>query len=161
MRLALVLLIVMLGLTLAGCAGAPSKLPATSAAHRNQSRASLAYDRSARPQLVVAVGRGNVPIKLHQNAKFISPTRLAIVTMGSTGCPSLPKRLIVESRDAITIHLTRPSRPCLDNLVMKRVVIAIDPKRIDVHHRLTIRLYYPKGVIRRFWRPIVVEARPL
>jgi hypothetical protein len=49
----------------------------------------------------------------------------------------------------------------LDNLVISPVVIAINPKQINVHHRLTIRLYYPKGVIRRYLRPVVLTAPPL
>jgi hypothetical protein len=50
----------------------------------------------------------------------------------------------------------------LSDLVLNSpVVIAINPKRIDVHHRLTIRLYYPKGVILRYKRPVVIIAPPL
>jgi hypothetical protein len=41
------------------------------------------------------------------------------------------------------------------------LVIAINPKQIDVHHRLTIRLYYPKGVTLRYRRPVVSTAPPL
>jgi len=160
-RLALVLLIVMVGLPLAGCAGGRTKHVARGDGRKSRAPALVTHHGSVRPQLVAAVGRGTVPIERHRNAQFLSPTRLAIVTMGSTGCPSLPKRLMVQSPDAIRIRLSRPKGFCLDNLLMKRVVIAIDPKQINVHRRLTIRLYYPKGVIRRFWRPIVVVARAL
>jgi hypothetical protein len=160
-RLAVAVLLVVLGVRLAGCASGGSRHAATGAAPKPHVRASLHRDGSARSPLVVALDRGTVPITHHRNAQLLSPTRLAIVTMGSTGCPSLVKRLVVESPDAIQIRLDRPNRVCLDNLVLKRIVIAIDPKQIDVHHRLTIRLYYPKSVIRRYQRPVVVTARPL
>jgi hypothetical protein len=114
MKLALVLLIVMLGLSLAGCAGGRTKHLATSEARKGQAPALVPHDGSVRPQLVVAVGRGTVRITRHRNAQFLSPNRLAIVTMGSTGCPSLPKRLMVQSPDAIKIRLSRPKGFCFD-----------------------------------------------
>jgi hypothetical protein len=49
----------------------------------------------------------------------------------------------------------------LDNLVPTPVVIAINPKPIDVHHSLKVSVYYPKGVIRRYKRPVVITAPPL
>jgi hypothetical protein len=160
-RLALAVLLVMLGAPLAGCAGGGGKHAGTRGAPKGQGHASLSRVGGVRSSLVVAVGRGTVPITRHLNAQWLSPTRLAIVTMGSTGCPSLPKRLVVVSTDAITIRLHRPNRFCLDNLVSKRIVIAVDPKRIDVQRRLTIRLFYPESVVRRFTRPITTTAQPL
>jgi hypothetical protein len=57
-----------------------------------------------------------------------------------------------------------PHRPriCLTDLVLNSpLVIAINPKQIDVHHQLKISLYYPKFVVRRYEHPVVVAAPPL
>ena len=53
-----------------------------------------------------------------------------------------------------------PGGACLDNLVISPVVIAINPKQIDVHHRLRVSLYYRKGVIRGH-KPVAFTAPPL
>jgi hypothetical protein len=113
------------------------------------------------------------------SARFLSPTRLAIPgILGSSNCPSVPKKLVVQSPHAIRIDLAVgswsrtasglrvrvPHRPgiCLANLVrLSVVVVAINPKQIDVRHRLRISLYYPKGVILRYKRPVVITAPPL
>jgi hypothetical protein len=49
----------------------------------------------------------------------------------------------------------------LDDLHISPVVVTINPKQIDVHHHLRVKLYYPKGVIRRYKRPVVLTAPPL
>jgi hypothetical protein len=47
---------------------------------------------------VVAVGRQAVAgINLLNGARILSPTRLAIVTAGSSGCPAAPKSLVVQT----------------------------------------------------------------
>lgn len=115
--------------------------------------------------------------RLH-GARFISPVHLAIpAILGSSNCPSVPVELVVQSPHAIRIDLAVgswgrtasglrvrvPHRPriCLSDLVLDSpVVIAVDPKRIDVRHRLTIRLFYPKGVVLRYRRPVFVNAPP-
>jgi hypothetical protein len=112
---------------------------------------------------------------LHR-ARFRSPTRLAIPgILGSSNCPSVPVKLVVQSPHAIRIDLAVgswsrtasglrlrvPHRPhiCLANLVsLSIVVVAINPRQIDVRHRLTVSLYYPKGVILRYRRPVVITA---
>jgi hypothetical protein len=94
-------------------------------------------------------------VSLHRNARFLSTRRLAILIWGSFTCPAVPNRLVVETPDRIRIHLTGGSwhgkRPvahlppgggCTADHSSAVIVIAIDPKRINVHHRLTIRLYY-------------------
>ena len=101
--------------------------------------------------------------------------------MGSSSCPSVPIKLVVQTPalHAIRVDLTvgswhrlgsgrrvqvphlPPGGGCLDNLVNSPVVIAINPNEINVYHRLTIRLYYPKGTIRRYQRPVVLTAPPL
>jgi hypothetical protein len=41
------------------------------------------------------------------------------------------------------------------------VVVAIDRKQIDPRHPLRISLFYPKFVLPRYRRPVVVTAPPL
>ncbi len=92
-------------------------------------------------------------------------------------CPSVPDKLIVRSPHAIWVDLVTgswsrtasgrrvevPHSPgiCLDDLHPVPVVIAIDPRQVDVHHQLKVSLYYPKGAIRRYKRPVVVTVPPL
>jgi hypothetical protein len=157
--LPLLLLVVVVSLT--GCAGSGGKHLMTGA--KPQITASTGNSQ-ARSPLVVGVAPNHVPINLLRPARLLSPTRLSIFTSGSTGCPTVPKHLAVQSPDAIKIRLeikTPPNGACLDNFVLNRIVVAINPSQIDVHHRLTIRLYYPKGTIRKYWRPVVVTAPPL
>jgi hypothetical protein len=96
--------------------------------------------------------------------RLLSPTRLAIATIGSTGCPTVPERLTVQSPDAIQIHLevkTPSNGNCFADARLTRYVISINPSQINVHQRLTIRLDYPKGVVSNGTRPVVVQAAPL
>lgn len=105
-----------------------------------------------------------MPLDHERLPRFLSPSRLAIATLGRTGCPTVPKRLVVQSPEAIQIRLevkTPPNGACFDNAFFTRIIVVINPKQIDVHHRLTIRLYYPRGVIRRYRRPVIVTAPPL
>jgi hypothetical protein len=111
-------------------------------------------------------------------ARFLSPTRLAIPRIfGSSNCPSVPAGLIVQSPRAIRVNLvvgswsrtdfgrrvevSQSSGACLDDLHPVPVVISINPKQIEVHHWLKVSLYYPKGAIRRYKRPVVVTVPPL
>ncbi len=92
-------------------------------------------------------------------AGFLSPTRLAFYTLGSTNCRPVPIRLSVETPDAIRIRLKEqePSNGiCLANLVSEPVVIAIDPQQINVHRRLTIHLDLPRAK-----QPLIFTALPL
>jgi hypothetical protein len=112
------------------------------------------------------------------SARFLSATRVAIPGIaGSSNCPSVPSKLAVRSRHAVRVDLVVgswsrtasgrrvrvPHSPniCLDDLVPTPVVISIDPRRIDVHDQLKVSLYYPKGVIRRYERPVVFTVPPL
>src|SRR5437667_5859833 len=84
-------LVTALGLALTGCGGTT---------HSTR--------RSSRVPLVVPVSRN---LRLAQGeARFLSPTRLAIQTVGSSSCPSVPDRLVVLDRDAIRIHLVTGTR---------------------------------------------------
>jgi hypothetical protein len=112
------------------------------------------------------------------SAVFLSRTRLAIPGIaGSSNCPSVPDKLMVRNPHAIWIDLVIgswgktasglrvrvPRSPgiCLDDLVPIPVVISINPSRVDVHQPLKVSLYYPKGVIRRYKRPVVITVPPL
>jgi hypothetical protein len=92
-------------------------------------------------------------------AAFLSPTRLAFLTSGSSNCRGVPVTIAVASRDSIRVRL-KEEKPangiCLTNLLIEPVVIAISPIQINVHHELTVRLYYP-----RTKRPLVFTAPPL
>jgi hypothetical protein len=108
-------------------------------------------------------------VNLRHSARFLPPTRLAILTWGSFTCPAVPNRLVVETPDTIRIHLTGgswhgelpvahlpPRGACTADHSSAVIVIAIDPKRINVQHRLTIRLYYY-----RIKKPELRTAPPL
>ncbi len=147
----LTVLLSLFAIPLAGCAGGGGKQAAARAAAKH------------RPLVVAVAPRHMKGLKYLHGARLLSPTRLAIVTAGSSGCPSVPHRLLVRTPHAIDIRLiikTPPNGACLDNLVATPIVIAIDPKQIDVHHRLTIRLYYPTGVLRKS-KPVVLSAAGL
>ena len=160
-KLALIVLLVFLGVALAGCAGSGRKTQATTAASKAETRAPSNPDNSP---LIVAVKHARLGSRL---ARLYSPTRLAIATIGSSGCPTLPKRLIVQRPDTIEIRLKVKNPPkgtngiCFADAHLTRYVLSINPSQINVHHRLTIRLYYPKGVISQRAHPVIVTAAPL
>ena len=160
-RLVIPLVVVVIGVLLTRCAGSGGKQRVTGAASKAQVSAPSISSGRARSSLVVAAKH----VLLGDRApRLLSPIRLAIATIGSTGCPTVPKRLTVQSPDAIQIRLkveTPPNGACLDDATLTRYVIAINPRQIDVHHRLTIRLYYPGGPIRKYKHPVVLAAPPL
>jgi hypothetical protein len=95
----------------------------------DSARRSEPSSRRGRSPLVIAVGP-NVPLQHKRLPRFLSPTRLAIATIGSTGCRTVPKRLVVQSPHAIKIRLevkTPPNGACFDNAFFTRYVVAIDP----------------------------------
>jgi hypothetical protein len=175
-RLAFLLPLMAFGLALVGCAGGGGSQSSTSAGPTNGPRP---MPLGTRP-LVVPVGPEGMRVLENLRApRFLSPRRLALFTAGSSNCPSAPARLVVETPHAIRIDLAigswlrigssrrmqvrhrPPGGVCLQDLVTSPVVVAIDPKRIDVHHRLRVSLYYRKGVIRSQKRPVVFTAPPL
>lgn len=135
--------------------------------------------RGSRTLVVPISAKTTRRLKHLHSARFLSPTRLAIPgILGSSNCPSVPVKLITQNPHAIRIHLAVgswsrtasglrvrvPHRPriCLNDLTrLSVVVVAINPKQIDVHHRLRISLYFPKFVIPRYKRPVVITAPPL
>jgi hypothetical protein len=63
-------------------------------------------------------------------------------------CPSLPTGLAVLGVAAIRLDLAEydpRQRPCTADLTTTTVVVRIDPRRVDVHHDLTIHLAYKAG----------------
>jgi hypothetical protein len=172
-RRAPAVLLALLGLALAGCASNGGMHTATRA--RSVEPRQPPTQRHARPPRLVAIGRTALAgVNLRNGASLLSPARLAIVTAGSSSCPAVPDRLVVQNPDTVRIHLTRgtyrsvgnshrlrlvhASRHtiCTDDFTTTPMVIAIDPKQINVHHRLTVYLYYYKSK-----KPIVRYAPPL
>jgi hypothetical protein len=150
-RLASLALLAACGLALNGCAGGSGKNAPTASVSAKTARSD-----SHNTVRVVAGSREAIDgVSLHRNARFLSPTRLAILTWGSFTCPAVPNRLVVETPDRIRIHLATGSwhgklpvahlprgGACTADHSSAVIVIAIDPNRINVRHRLTIRLYY-------------------
>lgn len=173
-------------LAASGCGGSGAKLtahhtitPPTTGGAVSQPVAQRSSHNGTGPLVVPISATEMRSLKQHLfGARFLSPTRLAIpAIVGSSNCPSVPAELVVRSPHAIRVDLVVgswsrtasglrvrvPHSPgvCLTDLHQVPIVIAIDPKQIDVHHRLKVSLYYPKGVIRRYGRPVVVTVPPL
>lgn len=144
-----------------------------------QAVAQRTSDNGAGPLVVPISATTMRSLKQHlYSARFLSPTRLAIpAIIGSSNCPSVPDKLMARSPHAIRVDLVVGSwrrtasglrvrvphapKTCLDDLVPLPVVIAIDPKRIDVHRQVKVSLHYPKGVVRRYKRPVLLVVPPL
>jgi hypothetical protein len=173
-------------LAASGCGGSGAKqtahyttTPPTTSGAMSQPVAQHTSQHSAGPLVVPISAKTRHSLEQHlYAARFLSPTRLAIPkVVGSSNCPSVPAKLIVKSPHAIRVNLVVgswsrtasgrrvevPHRPriCLADAHLIPVVIAINPKKIDVHHELKVRLYYPNFVIRRYMRPVVVTVPPL
>lgn len=139
--------------------------------------------RARQPRIVPVSGQEWYRLGLFETgARFISPTRLALVTSGSPECPVVPYAMSVQSPHSIRIDLTTGSwkrrphgvspgvpslRPpqargprCSLGHILEPVAIAIDPKQINVHRRLKVSLYYFTGDA-AFVRPVVLTAPPL
>jgi hypothetical protein len=98
--------------------------------------------------------------QLHGRPGFLSPTRLVLIVAGSSSCPSVPDTRTIQNPDAVSIKLvSKPiggSTICTADSAGGPVVIAINPKQIDVHRRLTVSLYLPPTK-----RPSVYTVPPL
>jgi hypothetical protein len=172
-RLALLLPLVV---AIVGCAGSGGSQPSSSARPTNGPRPT---PLGTRPLLVPENPKGVKVLKNLHGPRFLSSRRLALFTAGSSNCPSAPARLVVETPHAIRIDLAigswhrigsgrrmqvprlPPGGVCLQNLVISPVVVVINPKQIDVHHRVRLSLYYRKGVVRSHKRPVVLTVPPL
>jgi len=150
------------GFALAGCAGSKSASgPAPAPQH---------YPIVAHSPLVTGILRTpGRAVRLGFAPQLVSPTRLAITTWGSGSCPAVPDELVVRSPHAIQIHLTfgswtrkgiaahgPPSGVCTADRTTTHMLVAIDPKKVDVHHSLNVRLFYYKSK-----KPQVSTAAPL
>lgn len=146
---------------------------------RSMPIARTSSSRGTGPLVVPISAKARRSLERHlYSARFLSPTRLAIPKIvGSSNCPSVPDKLIVQSAHATRVNLVVgswsrtaaglrvqvPRSPgiCLDDLHLVPVVIAINPAQIDVRHELKVNLYYPKGAVRRYKRAVVVTVPPL
>jgi len=137
-----------LGFVGAGCAGSSKHSSATEIGSTSR------HQSASAPLAVTGAPLG---ASLLKGARILSPTALGIVTAGSGGCPETPKKLIVQSRHVIRIDLfteiPAQATGCPADLTTHSFVVTIDPKQIDVRHRLTIRLYYPHST-----RPLIRVA---
>jgi len=105
----------------------------------------------------IVIVKQRVPL-LH-GPQFLTPTRLAFNMAGSSGCPNVPTKMTVLSPHNVRIDITEEvpqgSTACPADLMVSPVVIAINPRQIDVHHTLTIHFYSPPNT------PDVVTVPPL
>jgi len=159
-KLAPAVLLATIGFALAGCAGASgTQTPTSTASEKSQTTASQTDESALSPVRIVKEQHVHLNKLRGHGAAFLSPTRLAFLTSGSSNCRGVPTTLAVATPDAIRVRLKEekpPSGICLTDLVNEPVVIAITPKQIHVHHRLTVLLYYPQTK-----HPVVFTAPPL
>jgi hypothetical protein len=121
-----------------------------------------------------AVALAKKPLPFHALPRLVSATRLEIETWGSYTCPGVPNEIVVTSPHSISINVVQgvktrrgiaARRPggCTLDLRLDRILVAINPKLVDVHHRLTIhglsRLHFKYGV--QHPRPYVPTIAPL
>jgi hypothetical protein len=162
-KLGLIVLLAMIGFAVAGCAGASgTQTPMTTATKKSQTTASPTNEAALRSVVhIVKLPRAQMH-KLRfagHGAAFVSPTRLAFETSGSSNCRGVPSTLSVTTPDSIRVRMKEEKPPngiCLADLVIEPVVIAISPKQINIHHALTVRLYYPRSK-----HPAAFTAPPL
>ena len=100
--------------------------------------------------------------------RLVSPTRLAIAWRGSGSCPWVPDEITVQGPHAIRIDLvmggwsrgrlvTQPlPNGCTMDLRTTPMLVAINPKQVDVHRPLTVGVSPPNTQ-----RPYVETAAPL
>lgn len=101
-------------------------------------------------------------LAIHSRATLVSATRLLIATWGSSSCPSVPDKLVVENRHTIQIYLipgiwvkgqpvaTTPTGCTLD-YGPTPMLVAIDRKLIDVHRPLTVRFFHRDSTKPEVW----------
>ncbi len=175
-KLALTVTLLSLCLAVAGCASGRGKRSTEGKSHPQSSAYSLQVIPGTKATLGRASGK-RLPL-------IVSPTSLAIATSGSSNCPTVPDKLVVLSPDTIRIDMARGSwRPtgtwlhhrvhgrriprmrlvahppangiCLTDLTYTPMLVSL-PGQINVHHRLTIRFYYPLTK-----KPYITTAPPL
>jgi|SRR5579862_132634 len=153
-KFGLPILLALIGFALAGCAGA-------SRSQTSETTVKPIYPIPPRSVRIVQLSRAqmhNLRLAGH-GAGFVSPTRLAVMTAGSSNCRGVPSTIAVSNSDSIRLRFKEqmPANGiCLDNLIYEPVVIAISPRQINARRELTIRAYYPLAK-----RPTVFTAPPL
>jgi len=92
-------------------------------------------------------------VRVSDFPRFVSATRLGIETRASSGCVRAPDEIGVVSPHLIRIHMTSGTwhgekfvtseiqRSCRSTRVTP-MLVAIDPKVVDVNTPLTIHVYY-------------------
>jgi hypothetical protein len=101
----------------------------------------------------------------HEGAAFLSPTRVAFMSSGTVSCAWLPTRITVLGPTAIRIDMrvNGDVASCGSGGVGFPIAVKIDPKLVDVHHALTVRLAYKvnlgaAGGLRQWTRTAVAPA---
>jgi hypothetical protein len=113
----------------------------------------VVYQQGSAPRLPLVIPHPAVKIKDLPNAtrrhltgrggRLISPTQLAFMTTGSSGCLWLPTRLTVLSPTAIRIDMRFPlHRTCAADLIGLPIAVKINPRIVDVHRPLAVQLAY-------------------
>jgi hypothetical protein len=83
--------------------------------------------------------------RLHGNdAMLLSPSQVAFLTSGSVNCAWWPARLTVlgPSEIEIDMRVNGQVTTCGSGAVAFPIAVKIDPRTVDVHHPLTVRLAY-------------------
>ena len=75
---------------------------------------------------------------------LLSPSRVVFMTTGSVSCAWWPKRLTVLGPSAIRIDMRVNGRvsACGAGAVGFPIAVKIDPRIVDIHRPLTVRLAY-------------------
>ena len=102
-------------------------------------------------------------LRLH-GAVLLSPSQVAFWTSGSATCAWWPTRLTVLGPTAIRIDMRVNGRiaGCGSGAVGFPIAVTLDPRAVDVHRPVTVRLAYnvrPPGEATRQWsRSFVASA---
>jgi hypothetical protein len=97
----------------------------------------------------------------------IEGDQLYLSVWGSGSCPSVPVSLVVLSRSKISIAIDNRYRDpnprpnvyfvCTDDLRGTTSVVAIDPRKLDLGHRVTVNIHSPDDAKIKF-PPVNVTA---
>ncbi len=115
----------------------------TTSPHRSVHKPAGKFPVVVKHLSVQSTGLTNVEFR-HSGALLLSPTRVAFMTSGSTSCAWWPTRLTVLGPNAIRIdmRINGVVATCTSGAVGFPIAVKIDPRIVDVHHPLTVRLAY-------------------
>jgi hypothetical protein len=147
-------LIAAAGIALAACGSSHRSSSAPTPPHHQRQYPVVVNSPLVQPIRRPGVKQGVPVLKL---PAFVSPTRLGIYTTGSGSCPHVPDKLTVLGPHTIRVHLSLgtyrggkfepgATGACFLNLTATPMLLAIDPKQIDVHRPLTILGLSSRGV---------------